>query len=225
MNLVLFDFYGAIVQNFIYDKYGWEHTALNLNISKKLNNILENKHESTEMSNYFKKIQEVGKRKKIDYENLINYFHTSDISIILDGIMKMRESYTMTSILEDQTSNNLMTLRVGLIDLLERLSENNNNLLGIITSSKKTIVSSLLEKIGLTNLFQIIIEEEDIYSRNYSKEECIKTIFNQYNDPISSAKKIKLYYISDNESTGMLFAKNFDAKYIKSQNDMKLVNI
>lgn len=225
MNFIIFDFDGTIAKSSDYHRKGWELTMTQLKISGGLNTFLPYEPDLKERFDSYRRIQAGIVRNKSDFESLKSYFNTNDEAVIAREIMKVKESYTITCILEDLTENIVSKLGNRVIDLLEDLSEDKKNLLGVISSSRKTIVSSFLQKTGLIQFFKVVIGEEDMYDGEKLIDKPNRFAFDQLLKKVDPVKPESIYYIGDDELIDKEFAKNIDATYVKAKYDMDFLNI
>ncbi len=225
MNLIIFDFDGTIAKSSDYHRQGWEKTMKQLNIHGGLNAFLPYEEGLKERFDSYRRIQSGITRSREDFESLISYFNTTDINSIAKGIMDIKESHTITSILKDKTENAVARLGNGIIDFLETLVEDTENVLAIISSSRKTIISAYLYKTGLINFFEIIIGEEDMYKNRVLVDKPNRFAFDQLLKSTGKTKFKSVSYIGDDDLIDREFSDNINAVFFKAKYDANFLNI
>ena len=201
MNIV-FDFDGTIANSTPYHKAGWTSTLKELNIKCDLNVLLPYEANLQERFDSYRRIKK-GFMGKDDVKNMVqSFFLTENEDLLANKIMDLKESLTITKILEESLPNTLNSLGENLMVLIEELRTQGEKI-GVISSTRETIINCFLYKCGILDYFDFVIGEESLTDR-----ECV---LRDKPNPYAKValKKINQsmdVYIGDNKSIDGEFA-------------------
>jgi phosphoglycolate phosphatase-like HAD superfamily hydrolase len=220
--LIAFDFDGTIAKSTSYHKAGWKAVLRELNIDKSLDQLLPYEPNLKERFDSFRRIRNGFLEENLDiYDQIGSYFGTIDKEELTQRIMNLKESATIKAILEADTykivSLSALNLAAGLINL-----KDHGHSTAIISSTRKTIVSTFLSKTSILDLFDYIIGEEDLYDGNTLRDKPDKYPSKRLEH--QSKEKME-YYIGDNELIDREFAANSNSRFILADYTSDMIEI
>jgi len=209
MNIV-FDFDGTIANSTPYHRAGWESTIKELGLNYELDHLLPYAPNLKERFDSYRRIKK-GFLEKVDVKyKICSYFQIEDEDVLVNKIMSLKESLTISKIFQESLTNTLGNVGVNLIASLNTL-KSQNTLVGIISSTRETIISSFLHKCGILDFFDFIIGEESLtnpYGTLFDKPSpYTKSVLN-------STNKAMDIYVGDNERIDKKFAQTCEAKFV-----------
>lgn len=222
MKAYIFDFDGTIGKTHQYHQSGWTHTLKELLIETKIDQLFPEKKDLYERYDSYQRIKNGFLETKIQSDFLkLKFGQKVDIS---REIMDIKESHTISSILNEEVNKTLKNMTTNLAPFLDK-KHRQKHLLGVISSSRKLIISTFLDKVGILNYFDFIIGEEDMYHNGilYDKPDT-KAI-------LVAIKKITIaterIYFGDDSNIDRAFAKNINAKFylVDSETNYLSLNI
>lgn len=221
--LIVFDFDGTIAKSTQLHKKGWEQTLYTLGLKNSLEHYLPYESSLRESFDSRRRIKNGFLGDPITTSKLNQYFRSTDPDFISSGIMDLKENYTISHILESDTYDLINMLANNITELLILLKSKKYKI-GIISSTRRSIISSYLIKTNLIDMFDIVIGEEDMYDGNLLRDKPDK-----YAGLILSIKlgqRIN-YYIGDNAVIDKEFAYNYGCEFLFScyQSDMLSIKL
>lgn len=209
MNIV-FDFDGTVARSTPYHRAGWESTLKELGLNYELDQLLPYEPNLKERFDSYRRIKK-GFVEKADVKyKIYSYFQIKDEDALVSKIMNLKESLTISKIFQESLTNTLGNVGVNLIASLNTLKSQNASI-GIISSTRETIISSFLYKCGILDFFDFIIGEESLTSP-------CGTLFDKpgpyAKSVLNSAKKVMDIYVGDNESIDKEFAQACEAEFV-----------
>ena len=205
---IAFDFDGTLVNINSLHALAWERVLIQARLPNSINEIFS-KSELPTIGRYD------------SYERISQTLLTEpNIKILLDNIdvvqdkraqklMDLKVAYLLEIIEQHKSTELYEKLSMNCATLIDRLLEKDNELL-IVSSTRESIVRSLLLKVGLDSAFNGIFGESSMTDE--------KGILHDKPDPYVVMHKSILqgckYYIGDNGNSDRGFAKNIDAEYL-----------
>lgn len=160
MNIV-FDFDGTIANSTPYHKVGWSSVLKELNIKHGLDELLPYEANLKERFDSYRRIKK-GFLDKEDVKRKVQaFFQTEDEDVLANKIMDLKESLTITNILEESLSDTLNSLGKNFMLLMESLKDKGETI-GIISSTRGTVINSFLYRCGILDYFDFVIGEESL---------------------------------------------------------------
>lgn len=219
---IIFDFDGTIAKSTQYHRAGWEQAIKELGLTKELSELLPYEENLKERFDSYRRIKKGFLSNVIDYGIISTYFGLTDKDQLARKIMDLKESLTITSILEEDIAQTLENLGLNFIEAINSLKSKDNSI-SVISSSRETIISSYLHKCGLLDLFDYIWGEESLTDELgvlYDKPHpYFKGILRKTNYPMN-------IYIGDNGTIDKEFAEICGGEFIyadKNTDFLKLV--
>lgn len=208
---IVFDFDGTIAKSTLYHRTGWKMVLREIGLSGDLDDYLPYETNLRERFDSYRRIKSGFLKNKVTRERVKSYFEDqSEDDGYVKNIMDLKESFTITTILAEELELATGNLGVNLAPLIYDL-RSSNLALGVVTSSRETIASSLLYKCGFLSSFDFIIGEEsltDKRGRLFDKP-------NKYAANKMQERGYKMvYYIGDNQVIDKEFAEACGAEYI-----------
>jgi len=210
MNIV-FDFDGTIAKSTPYHRVAWTLLLKTMGLDYELDQLLPYEGSLKERFDSYRRIKAgfLYKDTRIK-ERVSSYFQIQDEDHLVRKIMDFKESLTVSGILKESLPDTLNNLGINLIPSLHYLKTHKAEL-GIISSTRETIISSFLYKCDALDLFDFIIGEESLTNSDGilldKPDPYAKTILN-------NRKKAMDYYIGDNHTIDLEFANACGANFI-----------
>lgn len=214
---ILFDLDGTIAKTTQYHKVGWDCTLRWIGLSGKLEEYLPYEKGLLERYDSYRRLKNGFLKSSDDRAILSTYFDETKGELIVRKLLDLKESFTIKAILSGTPVSVDDAMAPSLDVVIESLN-NSGYTLGVLSSSRRGIVSAYLRKSGLRKYFSYILGEEDMTDNN--------GILFDKPDPYGEAvirKKIgssPTIYIGDSLDIDPLFAKNIGAKFIHYKYDM-----
>lgn len=208
---IVFDFDGTVAKSTPYHRTGWKMVLQEVGLGGDLDDFLPYEANLRERFDSYRRIKSGFLENKVTREKIMSYFDDHfDDDEYTKKIMDLKESFTITSILAERLELTTGNLGINLAPLIYDL-KNKHLTLGIVTSSRETIVNSLLYKCGLLSGFNFIIGEESLTDKT-------GRLFDKP-DKYAAGKMQEQgcemdYYIGDNRVIDKEFAEACGAKYI-----------
>lgn len=219
---IVFDFDGTIAKSTSFHKRGWESALKDLRINFLLEDLLPYEPNLRERFDSYRRIKKGFLDNNLQMKEQISiYFNEKNEDEIVKRIMGLKESATIKAILEEETYSLLEQIALNLTPALIALKSKNIKI-GIVSSTRKTIVTSLLIKANLIDFFDVIIGEEDLYEGQILKDK--PDSFGAYK--LNSVSGVKMdYYIGDNDLIDREFALNAGSKFILADYKSDMLNV
>lgn len=202
-----FDFDNTLARSTRYHRLGWEKALLELKIEETLDDLLPYVPDLKERFDSYRRIENGFLTNSKMICKISAYFKSDNKKLLVKKLMSLKESFTISEIFSECLSESLKTLAVNLIPAVDIMKRNGWRL-GVISSSKETIISSLLQKCNLLDAFSFIAGEELMTNS--------RGVLLDKPDPYV-ARKIRSkidYYIGDNVEIDKEFAENCKTKFI-----------
>lgn len=207
---IVFDFDGTIAKSTPYHRAGWEMVLRELEFGNDLNKVLPYEPNLKERFDSYRRIKEGFLDKEANFSKISSYFGIKDKDKLAKRIMELKESFTIKIILDEDLQTTLGNLGLNLTELLNNLKDKDISL-GIISSTRETIINSFLYKCGILDLFDFIVGEESLFDT--------KGVLLDKPNPF--AKKVLIernlgmdLYIGDNKEIDEEFSKACGADFI-----------
>lgn len=210
MKNLVFDFDGTLAKTTPYHRLGWEIAIQELGIKKDLNNLLPYEPNLTERFDSYRRIQ-AGFLEDLEIKSIVSsYFNEEQEVLLTKRLMDLKESLTIKIIFQEKITNTFNNLGGNLLSSLNTLKLNGVSI-GIISSTRESLICCLLYKCGILDTFDFIVGEESLTDENgilFDKPDLYaKNVLNQLNRAMD-------YYIGDNETIDKKFAEICEAKFI-----------
>lgn len=208
MKAYIFDFDGTIGKTHQYHQSGWKCILDELMIKDDIGEIFPDERDLYERYDSYRRI----KKRFLEDEDQIKFLRLKfgKKTDLAREIMDLKESYAISSILKEEISETLKNMATNLAPFLDQ-KYYQRHLLGVVSSSRKLIISTFLDKVGILNYFDFIIGEEDMY--------CDGTLYDKPHPRAISAIKDRLdnvdeiTYFGDDPNIDKAFAKNIKANF------------
>ena len=156
---VVFDFDGTIAKSTPYHKIGWQRVLDEIGISEKMDILLPYEPGLKERFDSYRRIKAGFFKLPNVHQAVCSYFNNDDKDILVRDIMDLKESLTIKAIYDDKMHDAINKLAPNLNETIHIL-KNKNHKIGIISSTRATIISAFLFQCGILKLFDFVIGEE-----------------------------------------------------------------
>lgn len=214
---ILFDFDGTIADSTQYHREAWLSTLTELNLQKNLDYYLPYQKGLLERYDSYNRLEKGFLSNQEDFDILSTYFNETNPKILSHLLLDIKESFMLKIILDQKTRQPSTTLAKNLTSSLQLLKDKKHTL-GILSSSRRSIVYTFVQITGILKYFTYIMGEEDMVTKSGA-------LLDKPN--IYSAHVIKRYvgsipqfYIGDSKYIDCEFAKNIGAKFILYKYDL-----
>jgi len=220
---ITFDFDGTIAKTTEFHRIGWKKTLEFLCIDKTLEEFLPYEKGALGRFDSYEKIKNSIMSNPNTYKLLCSKFGETNPFLNSYKIMDIKEGFTVSEILNQSHLELVSYLATNFMLLLDNLVELKATV-GVLSSSRKLIVSSYLSAVHLTDYFKYILGEEDLYN----SENCLLDKPNRYGGKVIKEHigTLPNFYIGDND-TDKHFARNIGVKYLHldySQDSTQIVD-
>ncbi len=218
---IIFDFDGTIIKSSQLHKKGWDLALKQLNIDDSLDILLPYEPNLKERFDSYRRIKSGFIENKKIFNKVSGYFQSNDKSFLVKSIMDLKENMTISNVMNMDTYDLISLCAVNLTPALMELKDNKNTL-GIISSTRKTIITSILTKLNLVDLFDEIVGEESMY-----KQDILMDKPDRYSGDIFSSKTNKKIdvYVGDNDLIDREFSNNYRCKFILMDYKFDMFNL
>jgi len=214
MNIV-FDFDGTIAKSTQYHRAGWRKTIKELGLKKDLEKLLPYEENLKERFDSYRRIKKGFLDDDVVYGIVSVYFGLKNKDDLARKIMDLKESLTISTILEENISISLENLGSNFIEAINKLKSRNDSV-SIVSSSRETIISSYLHKCGLLDFFDYIWGEESLTDTSGVLYDKPHPYFKYV---LEEAKLSMDVYIGDNDVIDKEFAQVCETKFIYANKD------
>lgn len=205
--IIAFDFDNTIARSTAYHRRGWENVLSELKLGLSLDDLLPYEPNLKERFDSYRRIEEGFLTNPKLVNKISAYFKNANKKLLAKKLMSLKESFAISGIFSECLSDSLKTLATNFIPAVD-LMKRNGFKLWVITSSRETIVSSLLQKCNLLDAFSLIAGEELMTDSH-------GVLFDKPDPYITKKLKGKMdYYIGDNDNIDKEFAHNCHAEFI-----------
>lgn len=220
---VVFDFDGTLAKSTPYHKIGWQGVLQELGINEKMDVFLPYEPGLKERFDSYRRLKAGFFKFPLIKQKLFSYFKSKDEDEIVNNIMDLKESLTIKAILDESMHNAIANLAPNTFQSISLIKNHKWNL-GIISSTRTTIISSYLLRCGILDAFDFLLGEESLTDA--------AGVLNDKPNPYA-LKIVKNMgfgvdvYIGDNELVDKEFAQNCGASFIFADNQtdfLELVN-
>ena len=207
---IVFDFDGTLAKSTPYHKAGWKSVLDEIGIIEKMEVLLPYEPGLKERFDSYRRIKFGFLKDPMIRQRLYSYFKNDNEEDVVKDIMNLKESFTIKAILDDKMHDAIANLAPNVIQAISLLKSRQKRV-GIISSTRKTIIASFLTQCGILNFFDFIIGEESLTTES--------GILND--KPDAYAKKILVnmgfgidVYIGDNDVVDREFADNCNVEFV-----------
>lgn len=218
---IIFDFDGTIAKSTQYHRIGWGKTIKELGLKIDLTDLLPYEKNLKERFDSYRRIKRGFLEDKINYEVVSIYFGPEGEDVLAKKIMDLKESLTISTILEEEISVSLENLGLNLIEALNKLKTQGDSI-SIVSSSRETIIASYLHKCGLLDLFDYIWGEESLTDASGNLHDKPNPYFRKV---LNKSKKTMDIYVGDNDVIDKEFAEVCGAKFIYANKNTDFTNL
>lgn len=218
---IVFDFDGTIAKTTPYHRSGWELAIQELGLKKDLNELLPYEPNLMERFDSYRRIRAGFLADPNIKSKISKYFSEEDDEILTKKIMSLKESLTINTIFKENATETLKNLGVNLLGALGVLKES-NLAIGIISSSRETVINSFLYKCGIIDLFDFVIGEESLTAHDGTLFDKPNPYAKKVLDKMAQSMKI---YVGDNESIDKEFAEVCGSRYIYASYESNFLDI
>lgn len=220
MNIV-FDFDGTIAKSTPYHKVGWQGVLRELDISQGMDVLLPYEPGLKERFDSYRRLKAGFFKFPLVKQKLFSYFNSQDENEIVNRIMDLKESLTIKTILDENMHNAMANLAPNIFPAIS-IIKNKKWKIGIISSTRATIISAFLLQCGILDSFDFIIGEESLVDDN--------GILNDKPNPYALKVALSMdfgidVYIGDNELIDKEFADNCHAPFIFADNQTNFLEL
>lgn len=209
--MIIFDFDGTIANSTHYHKVGWEKTLAELGITNSIGDILPYKPNLKERFDSYRRLQSGLIENKDLYPKVRSYLKNVPEDQLLQKVMDLKESYTINEILSESLSDSYARTANNLLLAVDALSKNGARL-GVISSTRESIVAAYLYKVNLLDAMDIIIGEESMTDKTGQLVD--KPAKYAHIVLESKTNKRMRYYIGDNDLIDREFAENCGSDFV-----------
>lgn len=207
---IVFDFDGTLAKSTSYHREGWHATLMEMQIEQPLDEILPYEPNLQERFDSYRRIHQGFLIKEPIKNKVCSYFGIQEESLLTKKIMDLKESLTITVILETSSQDALKNLGCNFMPALYMLKDKKFTV-GVVSSSRETIINSFLYKCGIIKYLDFVIGEEALTDNmgilHDKPDPYAKTILNQ--------KKFRMdVYIGDNQTIDKTFAQVCGADFV-----------
>lgn len=218
MNIV-FDFDGTIANTTGLHKEGWKKALDEVNSPYTLGDFLEYKSNLLERYDSYQRLETGIAHHNGIREILFNHFNSTNTKTVVRKLFDLKESHTITTILSYSFETLYQLVLPGVIETIGQLRKRNSSI-GVLSSSRKGIVTSFLDRIKVIDMFDFIVAEEDLYENSNLKDK--PSLF-----PNSVVKKHTgeqiAFYVGDSY-VDEVFARKVGCRYINIERTDSLID-
>lgn len=208
MKAYIFDFDGTIGKTYQYHQSGWKYILDEFMIEASIDQGFSDERNLFERYDSYRRI----KKRFLNDKDQVKFLKLKfgDKSDLAREIMDLKESYTISSILKEEVGETLANVANNLAPFLDQ-KYNQKHLIGIVSSSRKLIISTFLDKVGILNYFDFIIGEEDMYRNGILYDKPNSKAISSIKESLGKADEI--IYFGDDPNIDKAFAKNIKADF------------
>ena len=207
---IVFDFDGTMAKSTTYHRSGWEAVIRDLGISSNLNALLPYEPNLRERFDSYRRIESGFLGDETIRNRVYSYFGSKNDKDLPQLLMNLKESFTINAILKENINASIDNLGLNLILALNNLKDKKIHI-GIISSTRETIINSYLYKCGLLGYFDFILGEETLTNSKGSL----------LDKPNIYAKRVLKYrhlamdlYVGDSKEIDMEFSKKCGVRFV-----------
>lgn len=222
-NSIVFDFDCTIAKSNLYHRHAWELVLTEFGITCDLDEIFLPQNNLNERYDSYRRISNGLLKNDSTKAKIIKYFSIKDERTVVNKIMNLKEGYTINYILNEAPEIACSNLGLNIVSLLHKLKSKHISI-GIISSTRETIINSFLHKCNILDYFNFIIGEESLTDH---KNILFDKPHQYANSKLMEKGYVMRIYIGDNRIIDKKFADICNADYIYADyttDFMKLFN-
>lgn len=222
--LIIFDFDNTLAGITRLHRQAWRYTLSDVGLKADLGTYLPAEKYSLERFDSANRVRRYFFQSNVDKEALEFFFQTNDRDAIVAYLLDLKESHLLY-LLKQQAPLEMMNFYAKNIFPALDILLSNDYQLGIISSTRESVIFKALSVVRLDEAFQFILGEESLVDKHGQIQDKPNS-FASTKIPIRYLSDApKPYYVGDDARIDSAFANRCNFKYVQYDHSSDLIDV